>query len=202
MARLYRTNSAIWRFAASIILVWASGAVSLAAPVLYEISFTPDNGPAPTSGSFTYDADTTQFSEFLVVTRGISFDFTPFVNSGGFSGFSLFGCPTPDTSAGVAEWLLSTGCDKQYSVQQSFGALMTVILYEGGSVGGDTLVAVSSASPGLPVLDGGRFSVAAAVPEPTTAITLAIGTAALAALRKRRSSSSQTIQTHPGRHDS
>jgi hypothetical protein len=65
----------------------ASGA--FAVPVPYVIHFTTTSGsPAPTSGSFTYDSAAAlgaQFTAFVVVWDGLTFDLTSAANAGGFS---------------------------------------------------------------------------------------------------------------------
>jgi len=68
--------------AAGLLLLSGFGlAVADDAPVNYTIHFNATSGTAPTSGSFTYDSVTEEFSNFLVEWEGRSFDLTSAANN-------------------------------------------------------------------------------------------------------------------------
>ncbi|MBL8229123.1 MAG: PEP-CTERM sorting domain-containing protein [Bryobacterales bacterium] len=168
-----------------LIGVIAASSVSQAAPVLYNMTFTPSTGQAP-AGSFRYDDDTSTFSAFIVVHRGFTYDFTSAVNTGGYSFFFGTGCPYPDTAAGVASWLRDPGCTRNYLVEwQPQSPVSLMYLAEGAPRGSDALSEL--AVTGRIDDEGGTFTVTAEVPEPQTLISMAIGTVLIAVLRKRRS---------------
>ena len=86
----------------------------------YTITFTTSTGTPPTSGSFTYNSTTPQFSDFFVSWDGITYNLTasannPFTGGSGCSGESstaaytfeilsqtVTGCPGPATP--VYDW--------------------------------------------------------------------------------------------------
>jgi hypothetical protein len=80
---------------------------AFAGPVPYVINFTTTSGsPAPTSGSFTYDSAAAlgaQFTAFVVVWDGLTFDLTSAANAGGFS----FGCGAVKVNSATAFAILS-----------------------------------------------------------------------------------------------
>ena len=51
-----------------------------AVPIDYSITFAPDSGLAPASGSFTYDSAVPLFTNFQVVWNGFDFDLTSSAN--------------------------------------------------------------------------------------------------------------------------
>ena len=79
-----------------------------ATPILYNINFNNLTGtPVPTSGSFTYDAAAalgSQFSNFVVVWDGLTFNDTAIANAGNVI-LTGVGCTSPDTSATVFAFL-------------------------------------------------------------------------------------------------
>jgi hypothetical protein len=73
-------------------LVFGSLAQSaLADPVTYDIHFTAYVGPLPTSGSFTWDGQ--QFSDFLIMWSGVTYNFTGVANDANFPPMSS-SCPS------------------------------------------------------------------------------------------------------------
>jgi hypothetical protein len=67
-------------FTRQFFLIGVFAACAHAAPILYNIGFS-GGSPNPTSGSFTYDASTTQFTSFVVTWDGATFDLTSAANA-------------------------------------------------------------------------------------------------------------------------
>lgn len=157
---------------------------AIAAPVLYEISFT-GGSPAPTLGSFQYDAAVPSFSNFIVVWNGITFDLTASANApliggacaGGPAGaFALLsdgsGCAAP------AAWIAGDN-----------GTVDAVLSFRQDPPGADFrrvfgLGATPSDGSFRTAVTGG-FTIQS-VPEPSTMATVALAGGVILACRRRR----------------
>jgi hypothetical protein len=85
--------------------------VALADPVdavNYTINFTLHYGTPPTAGSFTYDPDTPNFTNFLVTWDGAMFNLTSAANSPGIIGAPA--CLHGATGAAASFLLLNGSC--------------------------------------------------------------------------------------------
>jgi hypothetical protein len=163
-----------------LITLVAAGSIATASPITYDINFTTALGLAPTSGSFTYDASTTTFSNFSVVWDTISFsDFTIIANTEGGS------CGGSPSSAANAFLFLDTGCGGTRAWTASVGPESPFLEFASffftgteGEIDPDGFSIVSS----QPLIDaGGSFTIspATAVPEPASAGMFGLGFAGL-----------------------
>ena len=83
----------------------------LAAPVLYKIHFSLTAGSTlPTSGSFSYDASTSTFANFIVVWNGDTFDLTSTANAPGVFVASPDPCYSGATTNPQQVFLMLTAC--------------------------------------------------------------------------------------------
>jgi len=69
------------RIACCALVMACSFAPSSMAATTYDITFSTAYGPAPTSGSFTYDSTSHTFSNFDVVFGGATYDLTSAANT-------------------------------------------------------------------------------------------------------------------------
>jgi hypothetical protein len=76
------------RLAIAILFVAVCVPIAEAGPIHYTITFA--GGPIlPASGSFNYDPVSPQFTDFLVVWHGATFDLTPSANSPSIAGYHM-----------------------------------------------------------------------------------------------------------------
>ena len=96
-------------------LLLTLGIVATAAPAnnqQYTMSFQTIGGsPAVTSGSFTYDSNSSTFTNFIVVWDGLSFDFTSTANSGISTNGN--GSCQQNLTGGALTFALLTSCQGQ-----------------------------------------------------------------------------------------
>jgi hypothetical protein len=166
-------------------LIGLFGTTASAAPILYNINFTASSGPAPTAGSFFYDATTETFTSFNVTSNGITYDLTneahtPFVAGACDSGapgtsaqdsFNFLLNPTCGAGNSVSGWLDFTNEPRFLFLRYSLDAVdMFAITSRNGS--GTTVEALTVAS--------GTFSVTQAVPEPSSISLMIFGGVCLA----------------------
>jgi hypothetical protein len=157
-------------------------AVSLpvhASPVNYTINFTTGFGPAPTSGSFTYDSSTGTFSDFVVVWDGYSFNLTSSANAT-FLGSS--GC-TGEASTGAYSFeLLSqtltcpSGPDYFWAGQPRVGPTQAFLF--DAEVSGSAYDQIGTYLPATGKTDssGGGWTISAVItPEPSELLLLGCG---------------------------
>ena len=187
------------KYALAMILV----VIALATPtkvkadgVDYTISFTATSGsPSPTSGSFTYDSSTDQFTNFIVDWDNVEFDLTASANAP-----TNFGAPTGCSGAsspGYGFLLMSqalTGCTVKY---EWIGTAVPVIpvgpIAEFDFFAVATTDSVDGIFTNFPVPPGtalnqvsGDWSIAAvATPEPSSYALMLLGVGLVFVLRKR-----------------
>jgi hypothetical protein len=158
----------------------AAASLATASPITYNIDFTTTSGLAPTSGSFTYDAATTTFSNFIVDWDTISFsDLTTIANTEGGT------CGASPSSPANAFLFLDTGCGGTRAWTASVGPESPFLEFASffftgteGEIDPDGFSIVSS----QPLIDaGGSFTIspATAVPEPASAGMFGLGFAGL-----------------------
>jgi len=160
-----------------LITLVVAGSIATASPITYNINFTTTSGLAPASGSFTYDASTTTFSNFSVVWDTISFpDLTFIANTEGGD------CGANPSTPAIAFLFLDTGCGGTRAWTASVGSEPPPLEFasfsfsgtEGAFAPGDGFTIISS----QPLVDaGGNFTIspATAVPEPASASLFALG---------------------------
>jgi hypothetical protein len=158
--------------------------VAEAAPITYDMTFSLQVGtPAPTGGSFTYDAATTTFTNFTVMWDGLAWDLTNSANNPDISS------PAPPclgglTGAAASFFVLSHGCfhagpgpsnswfgNPQFG-QPGFERFRFLTLGTNGDTTQIEIHTTQADSSG--VQGGGQWSVTTATPEPSTAISLLV----------------------------
>ena len=156
------------------------------APVTYNMTFVPESGPAPLSGSFQYDATAplaARFAMFTVNWDGAIFDLTAGAN---LPTIAPFACLVQPDSTASFDFLTGQGpCQfdsvRGYAAYHN-GALSLFQLQERFRIGGTPGVAIGdevSDAPNSPeTRAGGTFFITAAqaVPEPSTVILTLMGT--------------------------
>lgn len=163
-----------------------------AAPIRYDISFTPDFGfPIPSSGSFYYDASIPVFTNFFVAWNGVTFDLTTSANTATLTGL----CDTPGPSAADAFAFLTTpACGGGAWLVTQSGSPFAVLRLafkdplSGPPVGPEVMRAEVDTGVGRSrIFNNGEFSVSESVPEPTTVGLVLSGAVLLTWKRRRRS---------------
>ena len=149
---------------------------SFAAPVSYNITFTTTTGPAPASGSFTYDSSaplTSRFTGFTVLWESGVFDLTAAANSG--EQFLGTDCGTVASSASVFAILSRQNvCANAAAITWNGGrpgGIVTFRFSDQELAGSGASISVNSSTPYSDGLDAsGTFSIASpsAAPEPST----------------------------------
>jgi hypothetical protein len=180
-------------------LTFATAAHAAAIDYTMTFTLTEGSGPPPT-GSFTYDADATLFTNFHVFWQGVDFDVTNATNSPGATGV----CGPKVHGPGEAFAMLSgsTICPVEQLWTAHTNDTFTVLsLFASNSAVGaivdrrrDRTVNVVLDATGVPLSSAGTFTIAqvdapTAVPEPTTMALVATGLAGV--LLRRRGSGSQ-----------
>jgi PEP-CTERM motif len=161
----------------------AAASLATASPITYDINFTTTSGLAPTSGSFTYDAATTTFSNFIVDWDTVPLDFTLIANQDG-------GCLGSPTSPANAFVFLSTGCGGTRTFDGSLsdpgGLGFDVIFFELDGNQGDiaqfgTALPPSVVPDAIDATVNGTFTISpvTAAPEPASAGMFGLGFAGL-----------------------
>jgi MYXO-CTERM domain-containing protein len=184
-------------------LAMVLGLMALATPtkvkadgVDYTINFTTTSGsPSPTSGSFTYDSTTDQFTNFIVDWDNLEFDLTASANAP-----ANFGAPTGCSGASLPGYgflLMSQaimGCNVTY---EWFGFAVPNIataefdFFASASINSVDAIITDNPLPSgsAPVGASGDWSIAAVTtPEPSTAPPMLAGLGVLGLLvviRKR-----------------
>ncbi len=177
-----------------VLIIAALSAPAAMADVMtnYTINFT-GTGILPTAGSFTYDSTTPQFSDFMVVWDGLTFDLTSAANAPNFEA----GSPLPACVGGTADAeasfdLLSGDCKNPpagYEVSWAAGSIFDFRIGNDNPPF-DSLV-VEKAAPSRNGSDFGDGSwtitavVPSAVPEPSSVMLLATLCALAFRARKR-----------------
>lgn len=169
-----------------------------AASINYTIQFTTTSGTAPTSGSFTYDATTSLFSNFLVEWDIYNFDLTAAANAPTTGGTAISGCT--DSNGATTFQLLSHGCgtDGWVATVTSAGPFPSAIhwfsfqipqpswpptnLAAYGAINHSGSPRISSGAGNWTIIP--ESAPDAAVPEPGSLCLLASGVALAAFLRK------------------
>jgi len=106
LLKTLRRHLAMW-----VLLAAFGSPVAMADPMPYTINFSGPSGTLlPTAGTFTYDADTSVFSSFLVIWDGISFDLTASANAPSTSGVSFPSCVGSLTGGAASFALLRGDC--------------------------------------------------------------------------------------------
>jgi hypothetical protein len=167
------------KFALSLFIGLVSlAAQATAAPVFYSITFAGES-PLPTSGSFSYDATTQQFSSFLISWTGSTFDLTTSANFP----FNFGGCDTPAAdSADFFAALTGAACgSREWSGVRSNSQLVFALGVFPNPPSGNSFAVPS-----------GTFSVTSSVPEPSSLAMLLTG-AGLAVLGGVRRQKKQLI---------
>ncbi|MBN9657323.1 MAG: PEP-CTERM sorting domain-containing protein [Acidobacteria bacterium] len=176
----------------SFLLCLAALALSvpaLASPIPYVINFVQDNGfgPLPSSGGFTYDPATSTFSNFLVVWHSVTFDMTALANAGPDFQGSPSVCGLPSGPSGSFELLSTAPCLSGWYAASLFGGADFTFYSNQPQVGTAYLRLLSMPDPSRAnLVPSGTFSITA-VPEPSGAVLLGLGFAALGVMRKFRS---------------
>jgi hypothetical protein len=94
----------------AIPLLLAMGAIpAMAGTVTDTLNFTVNYGPAPTSGSFTYDTTANSFTSFLVNWDGFAFNMTAQANNPSATGVSQVPC-IAGYSGAQASYMAFTSC--------------------------------------------------------------------------------------------
>lgn len=160
-------------------VVWADS-------VNYTIIFTTTAGPAPTSGSFTYDTTSNTFSDFIVQWGGQSYDVTDSANNPGVSVPTGTGC-TGEASTGAYGFQLMnemlTGCtitSYQWSAYSSI--LMNFFEFTASDTTGVDVIGDPPAPIGV-VEAYGTWTIEP-TPEPATTQLLAAGLLGLLAVAR------------------
>jgi hypothetical protein len=164
--------------AVSILVMSTMASGAFAFPVLYTLSFTATTGPAPTAGSFNYDAAApfaSRFTNFNVVWENAIFDLTAAANTN--EQFVGTDCGTTASSQSV--FTILSG--------QSVCANPALIAWDGGRPGGivtfdfrnqelsgsgppKASIAINASTPFSEGPDAsGTFSISSA-PEPSTLV--------------------------------
>jgi hypothetical protein len=194
------TNTANWCARALLVLVAMGFAASAqAAPIDYTITFTQleGGGPLPSGGTFTYDADAPQITDFHVFWNGMDFDMTAAANapgdvgscsgtlSGAALGFAILsgttGCLHEQLWAGtrVSQIALFFLFASQSPVSDigSMGTTQRIVkqVVHGTGVGGPDAYGTFTIAPASSV-----------VPEPTSMVLLGTGLAGLVVRARRK----------------
>jgi hypothetical protein len=155
----------------------------------YTINFTTTFGPAPTSGSFTYDSTTPGFTNFLVVWNGVTFDLTSSANSPLVGATGCAGeAPTPAYAFSLLTRAL-VGCTVNYFWLAASFPFESEFLFEAiapSFLTRDVIFDVVIVTPNRLEGFGSWGSTISPVPEPATVMLLGSGLLALwGALRRR-----------------
>jgi hypothetical protein len=179
-----------------------ASAPASAAAVFYNINFTANPGRlAPTSGSFTYDADNPAFSSFFIFWNGINFDLTAAANApvmltsvcdtpepAAADVFALFdgtsACAPPLWTA--EKPLQGSGNDTSFLIQADPSALGALRIEANGGPSDSQVWELSNFS-------NGSFTITTA-PEPST-LALLLGGGLLFEWRRRRTAKAMKRQT-------
>jgi hypothetical protein len=176
----------------SFLLCLAALALSvpaMASPIPYVINFSQSSGtgPLPSSGGFIYDPATFTFSNFVVVWHSVTFDMTALANAGPDFQGSPSVCGLPAGPSGSFELLSVAPCIAGWSGASLFGGADFTFYSNQPTVGTANLRLLQVPDPSRANLNSfGTFSITA-VPEPTGAVLLGLGLAALGVIRKFRS---------------
>lgn len=176
----------------------ALGAPALAAPVVYDITFTLTKGTSAPSGFFTHDATVGPggtFSDFIVTHRGVAHDFTAKANAP-----TTGGCASGATGFDIMAGLTSCPSNQNWAFYDYEFTNPYSLFASTASLPADPefmpwagFLAVSSQiQNGDGPDDGGTFTIAArgrglTVPEPMTLLIVGVSLAGLAAVRRRGS---------------
>jgi hypothetical protein len=180
--------------AARLFLLGIMATGAFASPTFYDITFTTTSGPAPTSGSFTYDPSAplaSRFTGFTVIWDGGIFDMTDVANTG--EAFVGTNCGTTPSSASVFMFLSGQNvCANTAAIawdgDRSTGIVMFDFRDQELSGPGAPMASIANHAS-TPYSDGsnatGSFSIASpsSAPEPGSFLLLLMPTAYL--LRKR-----------------
>jgi hypothetical protein len=189
VGRAHKLKVAI--FLAFSLLAGGAGTTSRADTITtYTINFTTTSGPAPTSGSFTYDSTTPRFTNFLVVWEGITFDLTSSANAPIIAGTGCTGEASTPAYGFALMTLDITGCPITYlwigeqtpSGDEGFAFVATLPNFAGVD---EVVVTLVGPPPPFPGVATGRWAVST-IPEPASFVLLGSGLLALwGALRRR-----------------
>jgi len=170
-------------FSTSLILISLAAATVNAAPITYDMVFTPTVGLTPT-GQFTYDAalSSGQFSNFIILVNSLSFDFTILAN---ITAPPPLGQCSPKSAAQTFNNLMGECGTRTYSSEPGGG-------YSGNFPFGLDRIAFRGLPPN-PLIEpfgtfNGTYVVTPQVPEPGTISLALCGLAAVVVAAKRRSS--------------
>jgi hypothetical protein len=178
-----------------VALAIGTPAAAQAAEITYNFNFTNDfSDVAAPTGSFTYNAVTSQFTNFTVNWDAVTFDLTSSAN--GFLGGPGAPACVANLSGGAAAFaLLGPGCQTFWTALAEPEANTISAVFDFG--GSDTVLIGSSEVNAPDATDGdtgarGSFTIApvqppnsSATPEPGT-VALVAGGLGLVLLRKRR----------------
>lgn len=162
---------------------------AMASPIPYVINFSQSSGtgPLPSSGGFTYDPATSTFSNFVVVWHSVTFDMTALANAGPVFESSPSVCGLPASPSGSFELLSAAPCITGWYGNSLFGGADFAFYSNQPQVGTASIRLLSIPDPSRANLNSaGTFSITA-VPEPSGAVLLGLGFAALGVMRKFRS---------------
>jgi hypothetical protein len=157
-------------------------------PIHYEISFT-GGPPTPTSGSFDYDPAIPTFSNFVVISQGITFDLTAEANSPSEI-FPVFetNCVLSGPALGFA-LMSKDACITEIGAQiewaQNNVPLFTFIAVD-STIGLRIVDAPGGGSRGEFASGQWTITAATAVPEPATLVLVALGLAVFGFSRRRQ----------------
>ena len=158
-----------------------AAASATAAPILYNINFT-GGSPLPTSGQFTYDSATEQFSAFIVTWNAVSFNLTAAANDPNVTGT----CNTAAAnSADYFSYLNGNGCATK--VWDGTTNLGLNLFFVGSHTATDRASAAAIVPMFFPLLTitSGGFTISEA-PEPSSLVLMLAGGALVAWRRRNR----------------
>jgi hypothetical protein len=185
------------RYWAICMLIIAAFSMSASADTItnYTINFTTANGPAPLSGSFTYNSTIPLFTNFLVTWNGGIYDLTaeannPTLVNSGFTGASS----TPEYGFGIMSRSLTYNGIKSFVWSGFEGQGVDgagIFDFIAGTPVGNDFISDGGIGIGTPTAVG-HYTITGntvnPVPEPTTLLLLGagLGGLALAAWRRRK----------------